>query len=51
VLEIMEDPIFKGNQNFKFDMDPGLVELGNRLFGREVNAGVAFQIGQLRYIP
>jgi hypothetical protein len=45
----MEDPIFKGNQNFKFDMD--LDELGNRLFGGESNAGVAFRIGQLRYIP
>jgi hypothetical protein len=45
VREIMEDPIFKGNQNFKFDMD--LDELGNRLFGGEANAGVAFQIEQL----
>jgi hypothetical protein len=49
VREIMEDPIFKGNQNFKFDMD--MDELGNRLFGGEANAGVAFQIGQLRYNP
>jgi hypothetical protein len=49
VREIMEDPIFKGNQNFQFDMD--LDEFGNRLFGGEANAGVAFQIGQLRYIP
>ena len=49
VREIMEDPVFKGNQNFKFDMD--LDELGKRLFGGEANAGVAFQIGQLRYIP
>ena len=48
-LGIMEDPIFKGNQNFKFDMD--LDELGNRLFGGEANAEVAFQIGQLRYKP
>ena len=22
VLEIMENPIFKGNQNFKFELDP-----------------------------
>ena len=49
VREIMEDPVFKGNQNFKFDMD--LDELSKRLFGCEANAGVAFQIGQLRYIP
>ena len=47
VREIMEDPIFKGNQNFKFEMD--VDELGRRLFGGEANAGVAFQIGQLRY--
>jgi hypothetical protein len=45
--EIMEDPVFKGNQNFKFEMD--VDEAGKRLFGGEVNAGVAFQIGQLRY--
>ena len=25
VREIMEDPIFKGNQNFKFEMDGGTV--------------------------
>jgi hypothetical protein len=47
VREIMEDPIFKGNQNYKFEMD--LDEAGKRLFGGEANAGVAFQIGQLRY--
>jgi hypothetical protein len=49
VREIMEDPIFKGNQNFKFEMD--VDELGKRLFGGEANAGVAFQIGQLRCGP
>ena len=48
VREIMEDPVFKGNQNYKFEMD--LDEAGKRLFGGEANAGVAFQIGQLRYI-
>ena len=48
VREIMEDPIFKGNQNFHFEMD--MDELGRRLFGGEANAGVSFQIGQLRYI-
>ncbi len=42
----MEDPLFKGTQNFKFEMD--LDELGKRLFGGEANAGVAFQIGQFR---
>jgi hypothetical protein len=49
VREIMEDPVFKGNQNFHFELD--LDEAGKRLFGGEANAGVAFQIGQLRYIP
>ena len=48
VREIMEDPMFKGNQNFKFEMD--LDEAGQRLFGGEANAGVAFQIGQLRCV-
>ena len=49
VREIMEDPVFKGNQNYSFEMD--LDEAGKRLFGGEANAGVAFQIGQLRYKP
>ena len=42
VLEIVEDPVFKGNQTYKFEMD---------LFGGKANAVVAFQIGQLRYMP
>ncbi len=46
VREIMEDPVFKGNQNFKFEID--LDEASERLFGGKANAGVAFQIGQLR---
>ena len=46
--EIMEDPLFKGNQNFHFEMD--LDELDDRMFDGEANAGVSFQIGQLRYI-
>ncbi len=46
--EIMEDPLFKGNQNFHFEMD--LDKLGESMFGGEANAGVSFQIGQLRYI-
>jgi hypothetical protein len=49
VREIMEDPVFKGNQNFHFELD--LDELGKRLFGSKANAGVSFQICQLRYIP
>ena len=49
VREIMEDPVFKGNQNFSFEMDVDAA--GKRLFGGEANAGMAFQIGQLRYIP
>ena len=48
VREIMEDPVFNGNQNFKFEMD--LDEAGKRLLGGEANAGVAFQIGQLRCV-
>ena len=44
----MEDPIFKGNQNFHFEME--FDELGERMFGGEANAGVSFQIGQLRYV-
>ncbi len=48
VREIMEDPVFKGNQNFSFELDVDAA--GQRLFGGEANAGVAFQIGQLRYI-
>ena len=37
VREIMEDPVFKGNQHYKFEMD--LEEAGKRLFGGEANAG------------
>jgi hypothetical protein len=48
VREIMEDPVFKGSQHYKFETD--LDEAGKRLFGGEANAGVASQIGQLRYI-
>ena len=36
VREIIEDPIFKGNQNFHFEMD--LDELGERIFGGKANA-------------
>ncbi len=32
VLDLMEDPIFKGNRNFHFEMD--IDELGQRLFDR-----------------
>jgi len=39
----------RGNQNFHFELD--LDEASKRLFRGEANAGVAFQIGQLRYIP
>jgi hypothetical protein len=48
VQDIMEDPIFKGNQNFSFKMD--IDEAGKRLFSSEAKTGVAFQIGQLRDI-
>ena len=40
--------VFKGNQNFSFELDVDAA--GQRLFGGEANAGVAFQIGQLRYM-
>ena len=33
VREIMEDPMFKGNQNYKFEMD--VDEAGKRLYGGE----------------
>ncbi len=46
--EIMEDPLFKGDRNFHFEMD--LDELGERMFGSEANAGVSFQIGQMRTV-
>ena len=49
IREIMEDPVFKGKQKFSFEMDVDAA--GKRLFGGEANAGVAFQIGQLRYKP
>jgi hypothetical protein len=49
VREVMEVPIFKGNQNFKFEID--LDELDKRLFAGEANAGVWFQIGQMRCGP
>ncbi len=48
VLEIMEDPIFKGNQKYSFEME--LDEADTLLFGGQAKAGVSFQRGQLRYI-
>ncbi len=48
VREIMEDSVFKGNHNFKFEMD--LDEACKQLFGGQANAEVAFQIGQLRNV-
>ncbi len=42
VCEIMEDPVFKGNQHFSFEMDVDTA--GERLFGGEANAGVSFQL-------
>jgi hypothetical protein len=46
----MEDPLFKGNQNFLFEMDRDELDRDKRMFGDEANAGVSFQIGQLRYV-
>jgi hypothetical protein len=48
VREIMDDPNFKGNQKYSFEMD--LDEAGKRLYGGEANAGVTFQIGRIGYI-
>jgi hypothetical protein len=41
---------FHGKQNFHFEMDLDELLVGKRLFGGKANAGVSFQIGQLRYI-
>jgi hypothetical protein len=48
VREIMEDPVLRGNQKYSFEIE--LDEAGKRLFGGQANAGVAFQMGQSRYI-
>lgn len=47
VREIMEDARFEGHQHFNFEMELDGDD-GERLFGGEANAGVSFQIGQLR---
>ena len=47
VREIMEDVRFEGHQHFSFKMELDDDD-GERLFGGEANAGVSFQIGQLR---
>ena len=46
VREIMADERFKGHQNFSFQAC--LEDDGQRIFGGEANAGVSFQIGQIR---
>ena len=46
VMEIMGDEHFKGYQNFNFEAC--LEDDGQRIFGGEANAGVSFQIGQIR---
>ena len=46
VREIMGDERFKGHQNFSFQAC--LEDDGQRIFGGEANAGVSFQIGQIR---
>ena len=47
VREIMRDERFEGHQHFSFEesIDD---ETGERLFGGEANAGISFQIGQIR---
>ena len=46
VREIMGDTRFAGHQHFMFEA--AVDEDGQRLYGREANEGVAFQIGQIR---
>ncbi len=56
VHEIMDDPIFKGNQNFKFESDLNWIWTrpeswaGRPMLWWQANAVVAYQIGQLRYV-
>jgi hypothetical protein len=50
VREIMEDSRFRGQQHYRFEMEVD-ADNGQRLFGGEASAGVAFQIGQIRYTP
>jgi hypothetical protein len=40
VREIMEYPVFKGNQKYSFEMDLDEAGPGKRLFGGEANTGV-----------
>ena len=46
--DIMEDPRFTGHQNYRFEEELNVDEVW--LLGGEASAGVAFQIGQIRYI-
>ena len=46
VREIMGDERFKGHQNLGFEAC--LDDDGQRVYGGEANAGVSFQIGQIR---
>ncbi len=48
VREIMGDSRLKGNQHYKFEAE--FDADGERLWGGGGTAGVAFQIGQIRYI-
>ena len=48
VREIMGDSRFEGHQHYKFEAEYDN-EDGERLWGGEASAGVAFQIGQIRY--
>ena len=48
VREIMSDSRFKGHQHYKFEAEFD-DEDRKRLWGGEASAGVAFQIGQIRY--
>ena len=46
VRKIMRDKRFKGHQNLRFEAC--VDDDGQRVFGGEANAGVSFQIGQIR---
>ena len=48
VREITGDNRFKGHQHYKFQAEFDDAD-GERLWGGEASAGVAFQIGQSRY--
>ena len=49
VREIIGDSRFEGHQHYKFEAAEYDNEDGERLWVGEASAGVAFQIGQIKY--